>query len=63
MARVFQGIKLKYATAKNDNAKYKLTYKKVIKTQTVIKDGKATKYSYVSYEKVITPKKQSLSYK
>lgn len=63
MAKVSQGVKLKYAASKNENAKYKLTYRKVIKTETKIVNGKATKYSYISYEKIITPKKQSLSYK
>ena len=63
MARVSQGVKLKYAASKNDTAKYKLTYKKVIKTETKIVNGKAIKYSYAAYQKVITPKKQSLSYK
>ena len=62
MAKVSQGIKLKYAKSKNENAKYKLTYKKVIKTETRIVNGKPTKYTYTTYEKVITPKKQSLSY-
>ena len=63
MAKVSQGVKLRYAASKNNSAKYKLTYKKVIKTETKIVNGKVTKYSYTAYQKVITTKKQSLSYK
>lgn len=59
MAHVFQGIKLKRAVPKNNNAKYTLTYKKVIKTEIKNVNGKAIKYSYTTYQKVITPKKLS----
>lgn len=60
MAKVSQGIKYKYAN--NKNAKYKVTYAKVTKTITTNVNGKAVKYNYTTYQKVITPIKQSLSY-
>ena len=51
MAKVSQSVKLKYTASKNENAKYKLTYRKVIKTETKIVNGKAniTVYSVDCY--------------
>ena len=59
MAKVSQGVKLTYKATKNNNAKYTISYKKVISTATKIENGKVTKYSYTTYKKVITPKKLS----
>ena len=59
MAKVAQGIKYKYA--KNANAKYKVTYRKYTYTETKNVNGVSTKYTYSTYKKAITPKK-NLSY-
>lgn len=61
MAHLLQALRIKRKKAKNDNAKYTISYKKVTKTKTITENGVTNKYTYTTYEKVITPK-QSLSY-
>ncbi len=61
MARILQALRIKRKQAKNTKAKYTISYKRVVKTKEVTQNGITSKYTYITYEKVITPK-QNLSY-
>lgn len=61
MAHILQALRIKRKYAKNQKAKYTITYKKVTEIKNITQNGVTSKYTYTTYKKIITPK-QNLSY-